>query len=330
MLCKLKIESWRHIMDSLSHALIGIAIAGLSGHPLSFHDPIYLATILGAQAPDFDIIAQVKGKFSYLRQHRAFSHSIPGLALWSIMISTGLSIFMPQTTLLSLLGWSFAGCLSHILIDYFNTHGAALLWPFRKERKTLQLLNVFDPILLVLLLSIYMLDFSMFTLSCLTLFILMSYIIFRVILRKKGKNQLLDLFSERDILQITVMPSLKRILYWDFVLETKDSYVVGQVGALSPILELHADLTKPKDISNFTQQALKTLIGDFFTTFTPFIYFREQKSPHSISVTIYDLRYVLNKEFLHRATIIFDDNNLPTTSYLHTYGSTTKIPCELN
>jgi inner membrane protein len=317
-------------MDSLSHALIGIAIAGLSGHPLSFYDPIYLAAILGAQAPDFDIIAQVKGKFSYLRQHRAFSHSIPGLILWSIMISTGLSIFMPQTTLLTLLGWSFAGCLSHILIDYFNTHGAAILWPIRKERKSLQLLNVFDPILLVLLLSIYVFHFNMFTLSCLTLFTLMSYIIFRVLLRRKGKNQLLCLFSERDILKITVMPSLKRILYWDFVLETNDSYLVGQVGALSPVLKLHADLRKPKDISNFTEQALKTIIGDFFTTFTPFMYFKEHKSPHSISVTIYDLRYVLNKEFIHRATIIFDNDNLPTTSYLHTCGSTTKIPCELH
>lgn len=317
-------------MDSLSHALIGIAIAGLSCHPLSVHDPIYLAAILGAQAPDFDIIAQVKGKFSYLRQHRAFSHSIPGLVLWSIIISTGLSIFMPQATLLSLLGWSFAGSLSHILIDYFNTHGAALLWPLRKERKSLQLLNVFDPILLVLLLSIYMLDFTMFTLSCLTFLILMSYITFRFILRKKGKKQLLELFSQRDILQVTVMPSLKRILFWDFVLETNDSYLVGQIGAISPVLELHADLAKPKDISNFTQQAQKTLIGDFFATFTPFIYFKEQKTLHSISVTIYDLRYVLNKEFLHRATIIFDNNNLPATSYLHTYGSTTKIPCELN
>ena len=46
-------------MDSLSHALIGIAVAGLSGHQLSLSDPIYIAAILGAQAPDFDIIASL-------------------------------------------------------------------------------------------------------------------------------------------------------------------------------------------------------------------------------------------------------------------------------
>ncbi len=316
-------------MDSFSHALVGIAIAGLSGHPLSIYDPTYLAAILGAQAPDFDIIAQIKGKFSYLRQHRAFSHSIPGLVLWSFLISTVLSIIMPQANFLSLLGWAFSGSLSHIIMDYFNTHGAAILWPIQKERKSLQLLNVFDPILFVLLLSVYAFDFTMFTLSCFTFIILVAYLLFRMVLRKKAKKQLYRLYSQRDILQITVMPSLKRILFWDFVLETKNAYLVGQLGTISPALKLHADLAKQKNLSPLTLQAKKTLIGNFFATFTPYIYFAEQKDTHSISVTIYDLRYVLNKQFLHRATIIFDHTNQPTTSYLHSYGSTTQIPCDL-
>ncbi|SFL30980.1 metal-dependent hydrolase [Pelosinus propionicus] len=318
-------------MDSFSHALVGIAIAGLSGHPLSISDPIYLATILGAQAPDFDIIAQIKGKFSYLRQHRAFSHSIPGLVLWSLLISAVLVIIMPQANFLSLLGWAFSGSLSHIVMDYFNTHGAAILWPIQKERKSVQLLNVFDPMLFALLLSLYAFEITMFTLSCFTFAILAAYILFRIALRKKAAKQLYQLFSHQDILQITVMPSLRRILFWDFVLETKTAYLVGELGSISPALKLHADLVKEKDISKFTLQAKKTKIGDFFATFTPFIYFTVQEHPHSISVTIYDLRYVLNKQFLHRATIIFDHAaNHPTTSYLHTYGSTTQIPCDLH
>lgn len=317
-------------MDSLSHALIGIAIAGLSGQPLSLHDPIYLAAILGAQAPDFDIIAQVKGKFSYLKQHRSFSHSVPGLLMWSVIISVCLHFFMQETSVFALFGWAFAGSLSHITIDYFNTHGAAILWPFRKERKSLQLLNVFDPVFLLLLMSVYTLDLTMFSLSFLTFFIVIIYIAFRSMLRKRAKKHLLHLFSEQEIIQITVMPSLKRILSWDFVLETKHSYLVGQLGAFYPTLEINANLAKQKSLSTFTLQAQKTLIGDFFATFTPFIYFEEQKNIDSRCVTIYDLRYILNKQFLHRATIIFDDNNLPSTSYLHSYGSTMKIPCEIN
>ena len=314
-------------MDSLSHGLIGIAVAGFSGQQLSFYDPIYLATVLGAQAPDFDIIAGLKGNFSYLRQHRAFSHSIPGLAIWSILIGVILHFFMAQTNLFSLFGWAFAGGLSHIIIDYFNTHGAAILWPFRKERKSLRLLNVVDPILLVLMMSLYPLNITMTQLSLSTFFIITVYIGFRIILRNRAVKQLKRLFDRQNITQISVMPSLKRILFWDFVLETEDHHLVGQLGALYPVLEISANLPKPRTISNFTLQAQKTPLGNFFTSFTPFIYFEEEQNINSLSVNIYDLRYILNKQFLHHGTIIFDSNKLPTASYMHSYGRTMKIPC---
>ncbi len=314
-------------MDSLSHFLIGVAVAGLSGHPLSLHDPIYLVTILGAQAPDFDIIARLKGNFSYLRQHRSFSHSIPGLGLWSLLIGTILSFFIPQTPLLTLYSWAFAGGLSHMIIDYFNTHGAAILWPFRKERKSLHLLNVFDPILLTLMISLYALPLTMFELSFGTFFMIISYISIRIILRKKAQKHLHNLFATQEIVQLTVMPSLKRILFWDFVLETKNRHLVGQLGVFYSTLHIRANLPKGKETSLLTLKAKKTPLGDFFTTFTPFIYFHEQHTTNSFFVTIYDLRYILNKKFLHHATIIFDNNKLPTASYMHSYGRTMKIPC---
>ncbi len=314
-------------MDSLSHALIGIAIAGFSGEPLSLSSPIYWATILGAQAPDFDILAQLNGRFSYLKQHRAFSHSIPGLALWSMLIALLLPFFIPQTNLFSLLGWSFAGGLSHSIIDYFNTHGVAILWPFCRQRKSLCLLNVLDPVLLVLMMSVHFLNLTMFERSVTTFFIIPVYILLRIRLRKKGINQLYNLFGRQKIIQLSVMPSLKRIFFWDFILETEDRHLVGQLGALYPTLEINADLPKERKCSKITLQAKKTPLGDFFTTFTPFSYFEETKTMDSCSVTIYDLRYILNKKFLHQATIVFDSNNFPTASYMHSYGRTMKIPC---
>ena len=314
-------------MDSLSHALIGIAVAGLSGHPLSVSDPIYMATVLGAEAPDFDILAQLNGNFSYIRQHRAFSHSIPGLALWSILIGVIMHFFMPQTNLLTLFGWAFAGGLSHTIIDYFNTHGAAILWPMRRERKSLCLLNVIDPILLVLMMVLYPLNLTMIELSLSTFFIITAYIALRILLRNKARTQLNSLFEKQNIKQLSIMPSLKRILFWDFVLETEDRHLVGQLGALYPVLEINANLPKQKNISDITKQAQKTPLGDFFTSFTPFVYFEEERHSNSLSVNIYDLRYILNKQFLHHGTIIFDSNKLPTASYMHSYGRTMKIPC---
>jgi len=314
-------------MDSLSHALISIAVAGLSGHPFSLYDPIFFATVLGAEAPDFDIITGLKGNFSYLRQHRVFSHSIPGLAIWSMLIAGLLYFFMSQTNLLSLFGWAFAGGLSHIIIDYFNTHGVAILWPFRRERKSLCLLNVVDPILLALMMGLYFLNLTMLQRSLGTFFIITAYITLRIILRNRGRNQIKSLFNSQKIVQLSVMPSLKRILFWDFVLETEDRHIVGQLGVLDSVLEINANLPKQKTISTFTIQAQKTPLGDFFTKFTPFLYFEEEQTIHSLSVNIYDLRYIINKQFLHHGTIIFDSNKLPTASYMYSYGRTMKIPC---
>ena len=315
------------MMDSVSHALIGLAVAGLSGQQLSIHDPIYIAAVLGSQAPDFDIIAYCKGNFSYIKQHRAFSHSVPGLALWSTLIGTALYFFMPQTNLLPLMGWAFAGGFSHIIMDYLNTHGAAILWPFCKKRKSLQLLNVTDPILLVLLISLYTINLTMLTLSISTFSIITVYIFLRLALRKKARKELIHLFSKKKIKRITVMPSLQRILFWDFVLETENRHLVGQLGALYPVLEINANLPKQKNISDFTIQAKNTPLGDFFTHFTPFMYVEEQQNAHSMSVTMYDLRYILDKRFIHHAIIVFDHNKLPAASYMHSYGRTMKIPC---
>lgn len=314
-------------MDSLSHALIGLAVGGLSGHQLTPNDPIFIATFLGAQAPDFDIIAQLRGNFSYLRQHRAFSHSLPGVGLWSALIGLALYLFTAQSSLFSLCGWAFAGGLSHIIIDYFNTHGAAILWPYCKERKSLQLLNVFDPLLLIIMTSLYLLPLTMLQLSLTTFCCILSYLYLRSRLRKKASKQLYKRFADQQVLQLTVMPSLKRIFFWDFVLETKKHYVVGQFGALHPVLNIYVNLLKPKKLSNFTVQAQKTPLGDFFTTFTPFIYFEEQESYNSIAVNMYDLRYILNQKFLHHGTILFDSNKLPTESYMYSYGRTMKVPC---
>jgi inner membrane protein len=174
---------------------------------------------------------------------------------------------------------------------------------------------------------LYALPLTMFTLSLSTFTIIGGYIALRIILRCKAKNQLGNLFTNQQLLQLTVMPSLKRIFFWDFVLETESRHVVGQIGALYPVLDIRANLLKPKNISTFTAQAKKTPLGDFFTSFTPFIYFEEQEDLNSISVNIYDLRYILNKKFLHHATIIFDHNELPTASYMYSYGRTMKIPC---
>jgi inner membrane protein len=314
-------------MDTLTHGLIGIAVAGLSGHPASIHDPVYMASVLGAQAPDFDIIVQLYGNFSYIRQHRAFSHSIPGLVMWSMLISAGLSFLFSFIHWVKLFAWAFAGGLSHIIVDCLNTHGAAVLWPFCRKRKSLRLLNVFDPVLISLLCSVTIWKAPVYQLSLMAFALFLSYIAARMALRQRAASWLHEIFSPKKIRHIAIMPSLTGIFRWDFVLLTEKQHLVGQIGAFSPRVTIFADFPHSSSSSTLTQKAQTTFLGSFFSAFSPYVYFEEHNTGTFPRVNIYDLRYMVNRQFLHRATILFDQNNIPTASFMHSYGRTIKLPC---
>ncbi len=315
-------------MDALSHALLGVAVAGLSGHPLSINDPIYLASILGAQAPDFDIIAIIRGKFALLRQHRAFSHSIPGLALWSSLITAGFLLIFPSAACTQIFLWSFLGGLSHIILDFFNAHGVALLWPFRRERKSFSLLNVFDPLLLMVMLAVFIQRLPAHETSLLIFIFITLYIAIRYLLKQQASLRLQQYLVNHAPNRMLVMPSLKSIFSWDFVVETTDNYTVGQISSFHRPVTIYTELAKQTS-SPATIAAHNTVIGKFFSSFTPFSYFTEyqDKGQPGKSVTIYDLRYFLNQDFIHSATIIFNHDEHPCDSYIKTSGQIIKIPC---
>jgi inner membrane protein len=302
--------------------MLAVAVAGISGHQPALNDPIYLASVLGAQAPDFDIIAQLRGNMAYLRQHRSFSHSIPGITAWSLVIAVAMHMFQPHAATFGLFLWAFAGGLSHILIDYFNTHGVAILWPFRIERKSFPLLPVFDPVLLSLLLAQYAQKAPMAHIAFTSFLSLGLYIFGRYLLRQKATRFLIKQFSNQPPLRIWVMPSLKRLLFWDFVVETDCRYFNGRLAMLSPAMEIRAELPK-QNHSCLTAEAKKTSLGAFFHWFTPFLYFEEQFDDQQVN--IYDLRYYANKRFIHSGTIVFNTKATPYQAYIDALGRTTSI-----
>lgn len=312
-------------MDALTHGVIGITLAGLSGQPVAIDNPIYIAALLGSQAPDFDFLTIIRGGMSYLKQHRAASHSLPGLVVWAALIAGGIFFFYPDSSLMQLFFWAFAGGLSHIASDFFNTHGAAVLWPLRKERLSCNLLNVFDPLLLLLLLSPYVSGLPIQQVAIISFANVLVYTGLRLLFRMYTTHQLKQQVSSDELERILVMPSLERIFYWDFVIETTEGYQLGQTGFFHSYIRMKAKLPKQPD-STIMLEAQKTNLAEFFLWFTPFRYFSAEHHEGNLNVHIYDLRYFQNHSFLHRGTIIFDNDNLPAESYLHSYGRKLKFP----
>jgi len=316
-------------MDTFSHAIVGIAAAGLSGHAVSLSDPIYLAALIGSQAPDFDILAYANGKLAYLEKHRSFSHSIPGILMWSTLTAFGFSLLFSYdfNLLLNVFFWCFLSSLFHVALDYLNTHGVAFLWPYSKMRYSLNLLNVFDPCLMIMWLLVLALKPPPVAMSAAIFSILCGYIIFRYFLRRKSSIHLARMFG--DVHEALVMPSLKSILFWDFIIKTPCSIYVGQLGALKPVLSIRAKLPREK-ISDLVKAAKDTSLGKFFSEFTPYSYFKEDPENNNQNdaktVRAYDLRYCFEKGFAYSAAIIFNSGNLPCSFNIYAYGKKIKTP----
>ena len=302
-------------MDLVTHAIVGLAVAELSGHPADLASAATIATVLGALAPDFDIIARLRGELAYMRHHRAFSHSLAGVMAWAILINLFLHLLQPETAWGALLGPALAGGLSHILLDFFNTHGAALLWPFTRRRLSCYLLNVFDPALLTALVVEQFLPQPPQLAGQGSLLFLLLYIAGRWLLRRRVTRLLRRRCAAMTVRRLLVMPSLVRLWHWDFVVETPADYHIGEISVFNGATVIHERLPRPRS-SLWSRQAGQTTLGAFFADLTPLLYWQTDHHQDRQMVRFYDLRYYWGDSFLHSGTVVFDQHGLPLYSYL--------------
>ena len=130
-------------MDNLTHSLTGLMFsrAGLN----RFHPRASLILMLGANAPDVDIISWFGGLPTYLEYHRGITHS---LAFMPVMAT--LPVVLVGLFTRSWVGWragyllSVIAVASHLLLDWTNTYAIRLLLPFSGEWLHLDWLFVFD------------------------------------------------------------------------------------------------------------------------------------------------------------------------------------------
>lgn len=143
-------------MDTLTHAVMGITLAGLARlDPAVAEDPtlataVLLATSIGSQAPDFDGLARLGGPAAYVRYHRGPTHSLPALLAWPWLIAGGVELALGPLPFWSLLGWTYVAVFVHALTDLLNGYGTQVLWPFSRRWVAWNVLPIFDPILFAL------------------------------------------------------------------------------------------------------------------------------------------------------------------------------------
>ncbi|MFD1956230.1 metal-dependent hydrolase [Paenibacillus thailandensis] len=141
-------------MDSGTHFIMGIGIGGLAMiDPVVAASPavstaVLIGTIAGSEAPDLDSLLRFRGNAVYIRNHRGLSHSIPAIAIWTVLITGVLQLFYRGSLpWLHVGGWVLLSVVIHVLTDLFNAYGTQAMRPFNDKWISWNVIHIFDPII---------------------------------------------------------------------------------------------------------------------------------------------------------------------------------------
>lgn len=306
-------------MDPLTHGIIGLGISALSGEPVGLN-PITIGSVLGAMSPDIDIVIKYWGDYKYLKHHRGPTHSIISLIGMSLVITTALFLIFNDYNFFRILLWTFLGSLSHTFFDGLNSYGVRPFMPFTTRKYLANVLMLYDPFLTILSLVLVFLPATrslklIIAVSSVAIYILLRLIardrVYRFLLRKYSLNVLTD--------KVHVLPDLVNFFKWDFIIKAQEYKVVGKINFLNNKFNVikHLEHTNHKLIP----EANATELGLYFNEFTSSIVHTEVTEEDDKTVfRLIDLRYFLNDEFMHHATIEFDkEEEKPIKSVFHPY-----------
>jgi inner membrane protein len=305
-------------VDNLTHTLVAIAIShtGLN-RKTRFAT---LTVILGANAPDIDLVARLKDSATYLHYHRGITHSFLGITVLTIILS-GLMYWMGKRVRprpdLSLNGrWlvlaAFLGTASHLLLDFTNSYGVRLFLPFSARWHAWDIMFIFDPLLLVLLAlgmgvpwvlrlvseevgagKPRLMRGAIFSLCAMTL-------LWGV--RDVAHRRALNILDSRTYFgqnpqRLGAFPSPGNPFAWTGVVETEASFLVLRVNLLDPDNppETVRTFNKPEP-SPALEAATQTRTGRIFMDFARFPWGKVDESHEGFQVSLCDLRFYRSSE----------------------------------
>ncbi|HXW93326.1 MAG TPA: metal-dependent hydrolase [Terriglobales bacterium] len=149
-------------MEPITHFLTG-ACLGRAG--LNRKTALATATVtLAAEAPDIDVLGDIKGEVFGFAHHRGFTHSFLGLVLVSAAVVGFMYLLWrvrggkikdakrpPRWGVL--FGFAYLAGLSHILLDFTNNYGVRPFWPFSERWYSWDIVFIVEPIMWILLLG---------------------------------------------------------------------------------------------------------------------------------------------------------------------------------
>ena len=132
-------------MDPVTHVAAGVLISQVLPGPSRGWSA--LAGAAFALLPDIDYFLIFVDRLAFIRHHRGFTHSLAALFLFALLgAALGRALGGPRWFRpILLLG--LAVLASHLLLDLATSYGTQILFPFSRQRFTLDWLFIIDPYL---------------------------------------------------------------------------------------------------------------------------------------------------------------------------------------
>lgn len=169
-------------MDIIHHSAIGLI--GLSVATAVNQEMVGIFFLTGSILPDLDAFLILIGKRFYLKNHQGFSHSLVLLPIYALLVVGSFSFWLPFDWL-NFLALSL-GFLVHVLLDYSNTYGITLFYPFSKKRISLDAVFFIDTVLISLTVSMLIFAYSLY----IYIFLFLFYVAVKVWMQRNLKEKL--------------------------------------------------------------------------------------------------------------------------------------------
>lgn len=287
-------------MDTTSHIVIGFGLGMLAqidssvAASSSLSSAVLLGTVVGSNAPDFDYLYNLKGKGSYYRHHRGWSHSFPVLPFWGLAVSGIIYPFFSDISFLHLFLWTFIAVLLHVFLDLFNVYGTQATLPISSKWWSFDSIPLFDPFILIL----HTIGFGLsplFNPGVVFLFlymVILFYIAIRTIISMNIKSYLESFFLNATSIKIIPYTSL---IKWGVLIETEEDFLFGVYRGKTVEIE-HTLSKKMKHPELVIHSTNERTVSDFLSSTNyayPFVSVRK----NGFIVHWKDLRFRTNKFF---------------------------------
>lgn len=284
-------------MDPVTHIASGL----LAGRLLADRFPTARRAaafgMLAAWLPDIDNFVGL-GPEEYLRDHRAFTHSLLGGTLLALGLALAFRPLARQIGLRRLYFWGLGLVLLHDFLDLCTTYGTQLLWPFSDARLFLPALFIVDPFFTLPLLALLVLTFfwkeKRRSLAVLGLVLCLAYPLANLGVRAAAQAGLETRLASagRSFRSVTLIPDLLTPLWWKAVVDEGDTLAVASVPALLPAGDIPLAAYPKADEALLARLGEEASIFRTWDWFALFPVMQDIAGGAGREVTFSDLRFV--------------------------------------